>query len=65
MAEEAARLDAAIDEALARSVLYHAVTLGQRPPAEGGAASLVGPAGCPAIREAAEPFQMLIHLIKK
>ena len=54
-----------MDEALARSVLYHAVTLGLRPPAEGGAASLVGPAGCPAIREAAEPFQMLIHLIKK
>ena len=52
-AEEAARLDAAIDEALARSVLYHAVTLGLRPSAEGGAPSLVGPAGCPAIREAA------------
>jgi TorA maturation chaperone TorD len=53
MAEEAACLDAAIDEALARSVLYHAVTLGLRPPAAGGAPSLVGPAGCPAIREAA------------
>jgi len=33
IAAEAARLDAATDLALARSVVYHAVTLGLRPPA--------------------------------
>jgi len=44
--------DDTIDEALARSVLYHAVTLGLRPPAQ-GAASVFGPTGRTAIREAA------------
>jgi len=53
VAGEAARLDAAIDVALARSVFYHAVTLGLRPPAEGAARSLVDPTGRTAIREAA------------
>jgi TorA maturation chaperone TorD len=53
IAGEAAGLDAAIDEALARSVLYHAVTLGLRPPAKGAAPFLFGPAAQAAIREAA------------
>ena len=53
IAGEAVVVDAAIDEALARSVLYHAVTLGLRPPAEGAAGSLLGPSARAAIREAA------------
>jgi TorA maturation chaperone TorD len=53
IAGEAAGLDAAIDEALARSVLYHAVALGLRPPAAGAAPSLFGPTAQAAIREAA------------
>lgn len=53
IAGEAARLEAAIDEALARSVLYHAVTLGLRPPAEADSHSRFDPAERTAIREAA------------
>jgi TorA maturation chaperone TorD len=53
IAEEAARLEAAIDEALARSVLYHAVTLGLRPPAEADSHSCFDPTERAAIREAA------------
>ena len=53
IAGDAAGVDAAIDRALARSVLYHAVTLGLRPPAAGMARSLFDPAGRAAIREAA------------
>jgi len=45
VAREAAGLDATIDEALARSVLYHAVTLGLRPPPRGAARVLFDPAG--------------------
>lgn len=52
-AGEAARLEAAIDEALARSVLYHAVTQGLRPPATGDSGSGFDPARQTAIREAA------------
>ena len=50
---DAARVDAAIDEALARSVLYHALALGLRPPVEGAAGSLGSPTVGSAIREAA------------
>ena len=50
---DAACVDAAIDEALARSVLYHALALGLRPPVEGTAGSLGSPTGGSAIREAA------------
>ena len=50
---EAERLDAAIDAALARSVLYHTVTLGLRPPAEDAAGSLCSPTGQAAMRAAA------------
>jgi TorA maturation chaperone TorD len=53
IAGEAARLDAAIDESLARSVLYHAVTEGLRPPAAGDSDSGFDPARQAAIREAA------------
>lgn len=49
----AARLDATIDLALARSVVYHATTLGLRPAANGAARSLFSPTGQAAIREAA------------
>lgn len=49
-ADEATRLDGAIDEALARSVIYHAIALGIRPPTDAAATLL---AGQPAIREAA------------
>lgn len=53
IAGEAAGLDPAIDEALARSVLYRAVSLGLRPAAARTAPSLVGPTAQAAIREAA------------
>ena len=53
IAGEAEHLDGAIDEALARSVLYHALALGLRPPGEGTAGSLGSPTGGTAIREAA------------
>lgn len=49
--EDPAGLDAAIDLALARSVLYHVLTLGLRPLAQG--ASLSSPTARNAIREAA------------
>lgn len=51
-APEAERLDAAIDEALARSVLYHAVALGLRPPAQADSRS-GDPTEGAAVREAA------------
>ena len=50
---DAACVDAAIDEALARSVLYHALALGLRPPGEGTAGSPGSPTVGSAIREAA------------
>lgn len=50
---EAARLDAAIDEALARSVLYHAVARGLSPPKTEGERARSSPTGRTAIREAA------------
>lgn len=50
---DAARLDAAIDEALARGVVYHALTLGLRPPAGGAPCRLASPDGRAALREAA------------
>lgn len=53
IAEEAARLDAAIDLALARSVLYRAVTLGLRPPGEDAARSLSSASGQAAMHAAA------------
>lgn len=53
VAEETARLEAAIDLALARSVLYRTVTFGLRPPAEDATRSLLSPAGQSAIRAAA------------
>ena len=46
-------LEAAIDLALARGVLYHAVALGLRPPGQDAAGSLVSPDGRSAIRSAA------------
>ncbi len=46
-------LDGAVDEALARSVVYHAIALALRPAAEGATRDLVGPAGRVAVREAA------------
>lgn len=49
---DAARLEAAIDVALARSVVYHAVALGLRMPAGAGPPRF-GPADRAAIREAA------------
>jgi len=51
LALEAERLETAIDEALARSVLYHALTRGLRPPAEG--AALFSHEGGAAVRAAA------------
>lgn len=51
--EEGARLESAIDEALARSVLYHAVAIGLRPPVEADSRSRFGPIERAAIREAA------------
>jgi TorA maturation chaperone TorD len=45
--------DQAIDEALARSVLYRTVTWGLRAPAEGSARSLLSPPGQAAMRGAA------------
>ena len=53
IAAEAARLDAAIDLALARSVLYRTVSFGLRPPAEDATRSLLSPAGQSAMRAAA------------
>lgn len=53
IAREAAGLDTTIDEALARSVLYHALTLGLRPPGEDAARSLSSASGQATIREAA------------
>jgi TorA maturation chaperone TorD len=50
---DAACVDAAIDEALARSVLYHALALGLRPPDERTAGSLGSPTEGSTIREAA------------
>lgn len=50
---EAARIDGAIDEALARSVFYHATALGLRPPEAEGEPALSSPTGRMAIREAA------------
>ena len=52
IAEEATQLEAAIDEALARGVLYHALALGLRPPTGDGARS-DDPIGGAAIRDAA------------
>jgi TorA maturation chaperone TorD len=52
LAAEQASLDAAIDEALARSVIYHALTLGLRPPTEASAPAFDG-TGQAALREAA------------
>ncbi len=49
---DAERVEAGIDEALARSVLYHAVASALRPPAAPSADAL-GPAGQEAVREAA------------
>lgn len=49
---EGERVEAGIDEALARSVLYHAVAVGLRPPAAPPADAL-DPAGQEAVREAA------------
>jgi len=53
IADETARLEAAIDLALARSVLYRTVTFGLRPPAKDATRSLLSPAGQSAIRAAA------------
>jgi TorA maturation chaperone TorD len=50
---DAGRLEAAIDEALARGVVYHALTLGLRPPAGGALCRLASPDGRAALREAA------------
>jgi TorA maturation chaperone TorD len=52
-AGEAARLETAIDEALARSVLYHAIALGLRPLVEADAHSPFDPTERAAIRAAA------------
>jgi TorA maturation chaperone TorD len=52
-AEAAGPVDAAIDLALARGVLYGAVALGLRPPAADARGSLVSPAGHSAMRAAA------------
>jgi hypothetical protein len=49
----AARVDAAIDVALARSVLYRALTLGLRPPGSDERTSAFSPAGEAALRNAA------------
>ena len=51
--ERAAAIDEAIDEALARGVLYRAVTMGLRPPAEDDERSPLPPGVRDALREAA------------
>ena len=51
--ERAAALDTALDEALARGVLYRAITIGLRPPAEDHERSPFSPGGGDALREAA------------